>query len=85
MEDWKWKARTIDQDPWIAIVGSEVPVLTKNAFKGKRVEAILDERGKWKENEVVESFSTIDAEAEGNESPRTAEEGDTWIERTQSL
>lgn len=52
----------IDQDPWLVKKGSRVPLWVEDNLKGKRIEAILNEDGSWKEDTVKAFFLPEDAD-----------------------
>lgn len=64
---YRWKVGdgryiTIDQDPWINIVGSSSPIWTSESLKNKKVCTLINGNGKWKEDMIKANFLPLDAE-----------------------
>lgn len=56
------KKITINEDPWIPRKGNPKPLSIGNQLKGFRVNLLLDEGNKWKEDFINQSFLSLDAE-----------------------
>lgn len=66
-DGFKWKVGNdkqvyINEDPWLMGESDWKPPYTKKNLKNKRVEAIINTHGSWKENIITESFPPCDVD-----------------------